>query len=76
MLWGVENLQQMLINVGRGKRSAADAEASGGRGRLKPPSFERLSIYMQHALLSLDEVRRIDRLTTLPLTSKAPVTED
>ena len=32
-------------------------------GEASPPSFERLSIIIQHALLPLDEVRRIEKAT-------------
>ena len=42
--------------------------ASGGR-EASPASFERISNIVQHALLPLDEVRRIDRLPPLPPTS-------
>ena len=40
--------------------------ASGGRGRLRLRALKGFVSHVQHALLPLDEVRRIDRLPPLP----------
>ena len=45
----------MLVN-GRGRRQRRSQRREG---EASPPSFERFSIIIQHALLPLDEVRRI-----------------
>ena len=44
--------------------------ASGGRGRLRLRALKGFVSHIQHALLPLDEVRRIYRLPPLPPTSQ------
>ena len=51
----VEKWRSMLVK-GRGRRQRRSQRREG---EASPPSFERFSIIIQHALLPLDEVRRI-----------------
>jgi hypothetical protein len=48
-----------LVNVGRGKRFAAEAGVSGGGGGFASQLCKELYTSIQHALLPLNEVRRI-----------------
>ena len=57
-----KNSSQCWLRVvtGRGRRQRRSQRREG---EASPPSFEWLSIIIQHALLPLDEVRRIEKAT-------------
>ena len=66
----------MEVEVGKGwlmVEVGGRSRASGGRGRLRLRALKGFVSHVQHALLPLDEVRRIYRLPPLPPTSKTRV---